>query len=93
MNTVTAEQVDSILEKLEAEYLVVPNSTVTLCVLFLPMPNGNRFSIATGLAACIDPANFKEEVGRQYSFKDAFAKARSKIWELEGYALAKTLQA
>jgi hypothetical protein len=38
----------------------------------------------TGESACVDPANFDEEIGREVAFKDA----RNKLWPLLGFLLA-----
>lgn len=52
------------------------SSTTTVC--FLTLKNG---FVVTGQSACIDPANFNEEIGRTVAYDDAF----DKLWELEGY--------
>jgi hypothetical protein len=59
-------------------YHVVPNTTMTLCVLTLR----NGFQV-TGESAAVSFENFDEEIGR----KVARANAREKIWQLEGYLL------
>ena len=61
---------------------VVPNTTMTLCVLTLK----NGFHV-TGESAAASPANFDPEIGQ----KIAFDNARGKIWALEGYALRNKL--
>jgi hypothetical protein len=61
------------------DYMVLPNSTVTICNI--KMANG--FSVR-GEAACVDSRNFDMEIGRQIAYRDAF----SKLWQLEGYLLA-----
>lgn len=63
----------------ETDYMVLPNSTVTICSL--TMENG--YSVR-GESACVDPRNFDMEIGRQIAYRDAFAK----LWALEGYLLA-----
>ena len=60
-------------------YLVLPDSTVTLCNIKLD----NGYSVR-GESACVDPRNFDMEIGRQLAYRDAF----SKLWPLEGYLLA-----
>ncbi len=59
-------------------YHVVPNTTMTLCVLTLE----NGFQV-TGESAAVSFANFDKEIGRKVA-KD---NARDKIWALEGYLL------
>lgn len=61
------------------DYMVLPNSTVTICNIVVE----NGFSLR-GEAACVDPRNFDMEIGRQLAYRDAF----SKLWPLEGYLLA-----
>ena len=59
------------------------DTTTTVCALFLP----NGFMVSVGTSACVDPANFDEELGKQLSFQDAHRKAVDALWELEGYRL------
>lgn len=61
------------------DYMVLPNSTVTICNVKLV----NGYSVR-GESACVDPRNFDMEIGKQLAHRDAF----SKIWALEGYLLA-----
>ena len=62
-----------------SSYMVLPDSTVTVCNILLE----NGFSVR-GESACVDPRNFDMEIGRQLAYRDAF----SKLWPLEGYLLA-----
>ena len=61
---------------------IVPNTTLTLCVLTLT----NGFTV-TGESAAVSMANFDKEIGR----KVAKENARDKIWALEGYLLKETI--
>lgn len=63
-------------------YHVVPNTTLTICVLTLR----NGFTV-TGESASASKENFDEEIGR----KIARDNARDKIWSLEGYLLKQKL--
>jgi len=63
-------------------YHIVPNTTLTLCVLTLQ----NGFQV-TGESAAASPENFDEEIGR----KIARDNAKNKIWMLEGYLLKQKL--
>ena len=74
---VTKEGIDKKIVK--ESYLVLPDSTVTICNLVLE----NGFSVR-GESACVDPRNFNMEIGKQLAHRDAY----SKIWQLEGYLLA-----
>ncbi len=54
-------------------------TTVTVCAI--TMVNG--YSVR-GEAACVDPRNFNEDIGKGLAYADAFRK----LWSLEGYLLA-----
>jgi hypothetical protein len=56
-----------------------PLGTLMLCIVTLR----NGFN-CVGESACVDPANFREEIGRRISYENAIRK----IWPLEGYLLA-----
>lgn len=77
---VTVERLDSKIQ--EAKYIVLEGTTTTLCTLHLV----NGYCVH-GFSACVDPKNFNEVLGRQYSYEDAFKK----LWPLEGYLLAEEL--
>ena len=51
---------------------------MTIC--FLVLRNG---FIVMGTSACASPENFNVQIGRNLAYENA----RSKIWDLEGYAL------
>lgn len=71
---------DSIKAKIaKVDYMVLPDSTVTLCNITM----NNGFSVR-GESACVDPRNFNIEIGKGLAYKQAFGK----IWPLEGYLLA-----
>jgi hypothetical protein len=77
-------------ESIEAKIATVSYSTVILddvkvgmqCIIVLK--NG---WMSTGFSAPADSANFDEEIGRHYSFEDAFKP----LWKLEGYLLRERL--
>lgn len=56
--------------------------TTTVCCLRL----SNGFTVV-GESACVDPNNFRKEIGQEVAFKNA----REKIWQLEGYLLRQRL--
>ena len=74
---VTKEGIEKRITK--EDYMVLPNSTVTICSLTLE----NGYSVR-GESACVDSRNFDMQIGRQLAHRDAF----SKLWALEGYLLA-----
>lgn len=74
---VTKEGIERKIAKVD--YMVLPDSTVTLCNITLD----NGYSVR-GESACVDKRNFNIEIGKGLAYKQAF----DKIWALEGYALA-----
>lgn len=78
-NKVTKEQLDALIVKTEYHRLT---ATMTVCVLTLK----NGFEVL-GQSACVDPANFNQEIGENIAFEDAFEK----LWMLEGYLLKNKL--
>lgn len=96
MTTVTKE---SIKEKIKSVYYLNAGSAlammdkideadkanlslVTICIIILE----NGFKVE-GVSACVDPANYNEDIGRECAYENAF----NKIWELEGYMLRQSL--
>lgn len=76
---ITPEHLQSLIA--DAEYQRF-GTTLTVCVLHLK----SGFDVV-GKSACIDKANFSEELGREYAYEDAFEQ----LWELEGYAMRQRL--
>ena len=75
--TVTQEQIDALLDAAETQEHVFWEKEL---VVSYKLPSG--FTIL-GRGACVDPANFDIELGRQV----AREMAAHKLWELEGYKL------
>jgi hypothetical protein len=61
-----------------ADYIVMPDSTTTVCQLRLE----NGYTVI-GQSACVDQRKFNKAMGEQYAYNDAL----DKVWELEGYLL------
>ncbi|MFA7188521.1 MAG: Gp49 family protein [Sphaerochaetaceae bacterium] len=59
-------------------YHVLPNTTTTVAML----TTKTGWDL-TGISACVDPANFNEEVGRKWAREDALKK----LWPLLGFRL------
>jgi len=74
---VTKDYIETRIKK--TDYLVLPDSTVTLCNITL----NNGYSVR-GESACVDPRNFNVEIGKGLAYKQAF----DRLWPLEGYLLA-----
>lgn len=73
---------DDINKKIKEKEFTRINSTVTVCNIILD----NGFSVR-GESACVDPANYNEEIGQHYAEVDA----RRKLWPLFGFMLAEDL--
>lgn len=87
---ITYPQIKEKMDTVQYRCHVVEGTTTTVAVALLPMGN-DFFSLAIGESACVDPANFNKELGEKYAIQRAAAEAENKLWELEGYALKKTL--
>jgi hypothetical protein len=74
------DKIDAVI--VSEDYYVFPGTTVTVCCLKLR----NGFHVV-GESAAVSPENFNAELGRL----KARDKARSKIWDLEGYLLREQL--
>lgn len=80
-NTVTKPQIDELLEKSEIKVETVYGKvTIVSCKL----PNGFVIVEASG---AVDIANYDEKIGTEICME----RIENKLWELEGYALAKQL--
>lgn len=80
-NTVTKRQIDELLEKSEIKVETVYGKvTIVSCKL----PNGFVIVEASG---AVDISNYDEKIGTEICME----RIENKLWELEGYALAKQL--
>ena len=84
---VTKEQIAAIMAGVTYHVYRVPDTTTTIAVAF----DKDGFSLGVGMSACVDPENFDAELGKKYACEDAEKKSIAKLWELEGYRLAKSL--
>ncbi len=73
---VTAEYLKSRIAEVKFHRL---GPTLTHCVIHLD----NGFT-ASGESACVDPANYRQEIGEKLSYDQAF----NKLWPLFGFLLA-----
>jgi len=79
----TAVTLSDIKDKVKkTTYTVLPDGKTTICQLH--MENGYTIN---GHSACVDPANYNQALGEQYSFEDAIKQA----WPLEGYLLSEEI--
>ena len=80
-NTVTKEHIDLLIESSQVE-ISTRYSKVT--IVSIRLPHG---FVITESAGAVDPANYSVEIGT----KVCMDRIRNKLWELEGYALSKSL--
>lgn len=85
---ITLEHIKSLMQRVEVvtEYSDNPIPHVT-AKAFLD----GSFFLGTAVSKAVDPANFDKELGFKYSTQDVLKAAEAKLWELEGYALYKSL--
>lgn len=57
-------------------------SLITICIIILE----NGFKVE-GVSACVDPANYDAQKGRECAYENAYEK----IWQLEGYLLRQAM--
>ena len=81
---VTKDQIDALVDR------VVVHTTTCMT----PVPHvlaiawlDDKFYLGTAISKSVNPKNFDEEIGIQYSTKDVLEIAENKLWELEGYRL------
>lgn len=86
---VTKEQIDSLMNQVEYHTHIVSGTTTTIATAILPL-GISKFTLAMTKSACVDPRNFNAQLGAKYAIQDCVNAARDKLWELEGYHLAKT---
>lgn len=87
--SVSKVRIDALVFSLSFETARVPNTSTTVATARLP----NGFVVAVGENHTVHPANYDAEQGRQRAIEDATNKARRKLFELEGYVLARELHA
>lgn len=87
---VDSSDIESIMDKVQFDCHIVPGTTTTVITAFIPVGAVN-FTLATEIMACIDPRNFNKEKGEKYGIEKAYAAAKNKLLELEGYRLANNI--
>lgn len=80
-NSVTRHDIDMLLKGATVSCTTVYNKCTVVTV---QLKNG---FIITESSACVDPANYDYEMGKNI----CLSRIREKLWELEGYALQKKL--
>lgn len=85
---VTPDEIEALMRRVVyAAHFRPLNTTSTHVHAYLD----GRFYLASGHSACVSPENFNEEIGYEAARQNAEREARNKLWELEGYALFRSL--
>lgn len=79
---VTTQEIQDAIRKVQ--YYRFPGTNVTVCCITLD----NNYT-AVGQSACVDPAEFNEELGKSIAYKDA----ESKAWAALAFRLAEKMAA
>jgi len=85
--SVSQVQISTLVESLlyQVHHFAGTNSTVALAML----PGG--FVVGVGHSACVSALVFDPKIGARIARENAQRQAEDKLWELEGYALSKSL--
>lgn len=81
---VRPERIQALMERVELVLVEQPAGTTST---FVHAYLDGVFFLASGFSGCVDPANYRADIGRDIARKSALAAAEQKLWELEGYAL------
>jgi hypothetical protein len=87
---ITPADIEALMARVQ--YLVPAHAGETTSTFVHAYLDGT-FYLASGHSACVSLENFDEATGIRISKGKAQAAARDKLWELEGYALFKSLNA
>jgi formylmethanofuran dehydrogenase subunit C len=76
---VTFDLIKSRIKEVDYQTVIIAGQKFMYCGI--KMDNG--FVVVGRPAACVDPANWRDEMGRKVSYDNSFGE----IWKLEGYRL------
>lgn len=74
---ITSELIESRIKEVDYQTVVIAGQKLMFCGI--KMDNG--FVVVGKPATCIDPANWRDEIGQKISYDNTF----SEIWRLEAY--------
>lgn len=86
---VTLEHIEELKKRIQYVMVQQPGDTTST---FVHAYLDGKFFLATGFSACVDPANFKADIGERIARDQAEKQATGKLWELEGYSLYRALE-
>lgn len=84
---VDASIVKEQLSKVQIQYHRFPNTYAVVAIAH----DEKGFYLGTGVGACVDPAEFNEEIGKEVAKENALKAAEDKLWEIEGILLRERL--
>lgn len=87
---VTHDHIQAMLKRVTYVTVQQPSDTTST---FVHAYLDGKFFLASGFSACVDPARFNPLIGIDIAQEKAVKAVEDKLWELEGYALYKNLQA
>lgn len=90
IKTVTSAMIDALLATVEYKTHIVEGTTTTVAVAMLPIGEA-KFTLSTAISGCADPRKFNADLGAKYAIEKVMTQAKEKLWELEGYCLAKEI--
>lgn len=80
MSKIQPQEIVDLIER--EDYVRIDGTTTTLCIAHIR--NATDFQVV-GKSACLNPADFDEEVGRRVARDDVIRQ----LWGLEGYHRAR----
>jgi hypothetical protein len=78
------------LDLIKSRIKEVDYQTVTIAgqkMMFCGIKMDNGFVVVGNPSVCVDPANWRDEIGKKVSYDNSFGK----IWSLEGYRMLSNL--
>lgn len=81
---VTQDQINELKKRITYVLVQQPGDTTST---FVHAYLDGKFFLASGFSGCVDPTNFKADVGLRLARESAEKHAVNKLWELEGYVL------
>lgn len=84
---VTVDHIDNCMEQVFVCFShpkEAPTTTIATAML-----GTNGFVLAVEFSACVSKENFNAEIGKRIAKDKALKAAKDKLWELEGYVLAR----
>jgi len=85
---VSPDHIESLMNQVKYDVQLVADTTTTIVTGYIAM-GAVDFTLATATMACVDKRNFNKKLGAKYCTEKCAAMCKDKLWELEGYLLAK----